>query len=150
MKIRLAESNDCKAIWMWMQDDLLKSIGPTWNHPKYEAHVRWFKRVTESENLVIGVVESLRIGFAFGELTPVGNYEVCFFLKPRYCALYSDIFIARIFQFVDDSKGLECCFRRRGKSGSERIPFTALGMKGGSYLLEKENENSNSRSDKSK
>ena len=82
--VRGATLEDRRALWVWRNDPLTKTLFAEDGSVKYSDHCAWFQRVQDGSagRLLIGLIDTLRIGAVYFRPTPGNELEVGVFLKP--------------------------------------------------------------------
>jgi hypothetical protein len=104
MKIKFAEKNDRKAVWVWLKDPMSTLFTNDKSTPDYRKHCKWFDMMSKKERIIIGVKGNLRIGL--GILFQMPDKLVAkFYVKPVYCGELGQDFVSIGCQFLSQQKG---------------------------------------------
>lgn len=85
--VREATREDRKALFEWRNDQHLNSVYPSKGFTAYRDHCRWFDRLLGDPDrfLLVGVLETLRIGGVRFDRHSEDAFKVYLFVKPLYC-----------------------------------------------------------------
>ena len=83
MDVILADHNDRKSVWVWIQDDLFKPFITNCGKPLYKDHKKWFDLMCNKKNIAIGIEQNLRFGFSFVNPLNENRIQVNFFKKNK-------------------------------------------------------------------
>ena len=97
MIVRFASNNDCKAVWMWMNDRSYTPFNTI--DLDYEKYKKWFDLMFRKNAIVIGVSDNLRVGMAFSTLIHGRTYIKCL-IKPAYCGYLGSEFVHQACKFI--------------------------------------------------
>ncbi|MQF67091.1 GNAT family N-acetyltransferase [SAR202 cluster bacterium AD-802-F09_MRT_200m] len=124
--VRGATFEDRRALWVWRNDPLTNTLFAVDGSLKYSDHCAWFQRVQDGNagTLLIGLIDTLRIGAVYFRPTIGNEMEAGVFLKPVHSGKgYASKLLEEAVNFLGQSHNSATIVANLGP-GQERLAET--------------------------